>query len=155
MVLKKWFSLHPTVESMNFKWLWLQLCLQPENIDSDSNSDSASTPAYQEQYDHFLDFPFDCIQTGDAVIQQHLFALTADKAGIVRSCRSWIFKVCSIFPFWLHFLDFPFDCIQTSDAVIQQHLFMLTVDKAGVDIADSFECGKVWKSLNLSTQSHS
>ena len=30
-------------ESMNFKWLWLRL--RPENIDPDSSSDSASTPA--------------------------------------------------------------------------------------------------------------
>ena len=34
-------------ESTNFKRLRLQLILRPENIDSDSNSDSASTPTQQ------------------------------------------------------------------------------------------------------------
>ena len=74
-------------ESTNFERLRLQLRLRPENIDSDSNSDFASTPAQQEVFHrkksnmmwHFLDFPFDCIETGDAVIE-HPLSLTADAA---------------------------------------------------------------------------
>ena len=84
------------VESPSFK----QLRLRPENTDSDSYSDSVSTPTYQEVFN-------------------------PKESNKMRPL-----------------LYFPFDCITTGDAVIR-HRFALTADTAGVDIADSFECGKV------------
>ena len=75
-------------ESTIFKRLQLRLRLRPEN----STPTPTPTPLRLQSNkrfsilkrtilcSHFLDFPFDCIQTGGTVIQ-HPFALTADAAG--------------------------------------------------------------------------
>ena len=70
-------------ESTNFE----RLRLRPENIDSHSSSDSASTPIEQQLFHpkksdmmwSFLDAHFDNIQKGDKVIHRP-FALTAEAA---------------------------------------------------------------------------
>ena len=74
-----------TVKPTDFERLQLRLRLRPGNIDADSSSDSASTPPNKNSSilkiaiwcSNFLDFPFNCTQTGSIGVQ-HPCAQTAD-----------------------------------------------------------------------------